>query len=61
MTRVRQSAMARAIRRGDLERVALYLVIATLRALDTAPRATVDDVLALLAEPSATGGEEAPA
>ncbi|MBF6601073.1 MAG: hypothetical protein IVW36_11240 [Dehalococcoidia bacterium] len=52
--------MALAIRRGDLERVALYLTIAMLRAFDAAPPGTVDDVLALLAEPRATGRNGAP-
>ncbi len=60
MTRARQPAMALAIRRGDLERVALYLTIAMLRAFDAAPPGTVDDVLALLAEPRATGRNGAP-
>ena len=45
----RTAAMRRAVRSGDLERVALYLALAILRAARETPPATIDDVLAVLA------------
>ena len=41
------AAMARALRRREYERVALYLALAAAQAARTAPQATIDDVLAL--------------
>jgi hypothetical protein len=52
-----EAAMARALRRGEFERVALYLALAAMQAARTAPRATVDDVLALLDEGTRDGGD----
>jgi hypothetical protein len=45
----RTAAMRRAVRSGDLERIALYLALAILRAARETPPATIDDVLAVLA------------
>jgi hypothetical protein len=61
MTPRRRSAgdasMVRALRRGEFERVALYLTLAAMQAARTAPQATIDDVLALLDEGTRDGGD----
>jgi hypothetical protein len=49
--------MARALRRGEFERVALYLALAAMQAARAAPRATIDDVLALLDEGTPDGDD----
>jgi hypothetical protein len=41
--------MAAALRRGDWERVSVYLALAVLAAARTLPQASVDDLIALLA------------
>ncbi len=41
-------AMARAVRRGEWERLSLYLALAVAQAARAAPQTTIDDVLALL-------------
>ncbi len=53
------ASMARALRRGEYERVALYLALAAMQAARAASQATIDDVLALLdsaAPDSGAGG-----
>ncbi len=45
----RSTAMAAALRRGDWERVSVYLALAVLAAARTLPQASVDDLIALLA------------
>jgi hypothetical protein len=61
MTPRRRSAgdasMVRALRRGEFERVALYLTLAAMQAARAAPQATIDDVLALLDEGTRDGGD----
>jgi len=45
---IRTIAMRRAVRGGDWERVSLFLALAILRAARETPRATIDDLLAVL-------------
>jgi hypothetical protein len=51
------ASMARALRRGEFERVALYLALAAMQAARSAPRGTIDDVLALLDEGTPDGDD----
>lgn len=50
------AAMARAVRRGEWERLSLYLLLAFAAAADRAPAGTIDDLLALLADEEAHHG-----
>jgi len=53
----RTTAMRRAVRGGDWERVSLFLALAILRAAREMPRATIDDVLAVLTASEDEGDE----
>jgi hypothetical protein len=46
-----EAAMRSAIRRGEMERVALRLLLGVAMAARTLPPGTIDDVLALLSRP----------
>jgi len=50
-----EAAMRAAIRRNELERVALYLLLGVARAARSVPPGTIDDVLALLSAEEAGG------
>ncbi|MHB8377057.1 MAG: hypothetical protein ACYDEB_08895 [Dehalococcoidia bacterium] len=56
----RSPAMARAVRRGEWERLALYLALAVAQAARAAPQATIDDVLALLGAAEEERGDARP-
>ena len=53
-------AMARAVRRGEWERLSLYLALAVAQAARTAPQTTIDDVLALLSAAEEARGDAGP-
>jgi hypothetical protein len=50
-----EAAMREAIRRGEMERVALRLLLGVAMAARTLPPGTIDDVLALLSATEADG------
>jgi hypothetical protein len=52
------AAMRAAIRRNDMERVALRLLLALAEAARRLPPGTIDDVLALLSAEEAGGDDE---
>ena len=52
--------MARAVRRGEWERLSLYLALAVAQAARSAPQATIDDVLALLSAAEEARGDAGP-
>lgn len=49
----RSTAMALAVRRGEWERLSLYLLLAFAAAARRAPAGTIEDLLALLADEEA--------
>ena len=54
----RSTAMARAVRRDEWERLSLYLLLAFAAAARRAPAGTIEDLLALLADEEA--GDDGP-